>query len=206
MALGVAQNMSKVMGQSRIAVLGDDSVVAVPPAFLPPLLLMAKQLWLELGFNLKAVSSGNWNTAEFCSGFFWNNGGTRVFGPHPGRVISKTFWCLQKYSEAKEVAWLRGVCLGLQLTCGVVPILGSLIPRLVLLAGPGKTIVRNNRHVRIDATAPHTAEQSAYEQLSEITNLSLNDIITMDREVGSILRLDHQFVGDAWRKLCESAI
>lgn len=70
---------------------------------------------------------------EFCSGRFYPVGLGHMFGPKPGRVLAKTFYSRVPYRGWKASAWVRGVCLGLESGCEFIPVLRTLIARMLEL-------------------------------------------------------------------------
>lgn len=123
----------------RMAVQGDDMVAIAPR----PVLLWAKQqaaaFFAELGLVAKPRVSFNAYEVEYCSGrFYWCARQTRVWGPKPGRWLSKGSW---RYAPAERVTdeeWRAAVRSGLYCDAGHVPILR-------VLARPGPAILRGNR-------------------------------------------------------------
>jgi len=203
----LAQILTKeTLGSCRVLVMGDDSVVAVPNFVVAKVRARAPELWYELGVIMEeSLFSGDWDIVEFCSGHFWQHDRSRIFGPKPGRVIGKTFWCLHNYNKNKQKKWLRGLCLGLQLISGHVPILGGLVRRLLRLLGPGGALRRREELPWFNSDKIYTLSPSAVQQLSIISGLSPPKIMSMELEASGIASINKHFKGEHWSQLFQSS-
>jgi hypothetical protein len=186
-----------------VMVNGDDSVLALHPS-LKHLVDEIVHWWTLLGFNFELVSSGNWDTTEFCSGHFWHTSIGRVFGPRPGRVLYKTFWSTTKYRNPRP--WLRAVCSSLQYN-GHVPILGLLLSRLTQLLGEGPLAkLPTLRYETIKASTLYELDERAVEQFMEIYDLDLESYKSMVDQLVNMRRVDHVFETDDFIQMCESVV
>jgi hypothetical protein len=191
---------------TAVIVLGDDCTLAVPQRHKKDIEIYCVARWKELGMKVKTFPSSSWDEATFCSGFFWRNGNTRVWGPNPGRVLGKTYWSIIDWNERKKPMWIRGLCMGLSKTVSCVPVLAALNKRLLELVGDGRVIVRRDMHDRIQAIEEHTLDLAAFTQLSSITGISVSTLKLMHQEASEIYHTDHCFRGDRWRELVLAAL
>jgi hypothetical protein len=114
-----------------VLVNGDDSVVAVhdPPNDFAE---RAVAHGATLGFMFVRQVRDTPHLMEFCSSRFWATAdGSSVLAPKPGRIFAKTFWSLTRYRPARQRAWLRGIALGLLQDCSHVPVLRTVLSRIV---------------------------------------------------------------------------
>jgi len=220
--LYVLHKVCKMPSECRVVILGDDAVIAVSPIDVQNVLKFAPAIWRKLGPNLTVESYGDWDTAEFCSGYFWRvkpgvsakpwnaeadfRGYTRVYGPKPARVLGKTFWTTVPFSKRKQKMWLRGLCLGLAHNASHVPLLDTAIRRQLHLLGEGKTIVRRETYEKVKCENEHGPPcDEAWVQLSVITGLSLDELQSMDEELEAASHLRADFSGSGWSTLCKHA-
>lgn len=79
-----------IIATCRIIALGDDSVVALKTKPTDPNFGDDFQHALKrLGFKVKLKMHDDPDYVEFCSGRFWRTAEGRVWGPKPGRWLSK---------------------------------------------------------------------------------------------------------------------
>jgi len=116
----------------RIIVLGDDSVTALrtrpEDEDFNDKFIRALQ---RLGFKVKLKSMSDPDLVEFCSGRFWCTAEGRVWGPKPGRWLSKIGYSVG--SEEQPLSWFKGVLLGVKQNTGHVPLLGPVVKHLLSL-------------------------------------------------------------------------
>jgi hypothetical protein len=73
-----------------------------------------RKYYEEFGHKLEyaQVQPHEYDRLEFCSGRFWNVGGTRVLGPKPGRVLAKSFMPHVKLAPSGVLNHMVGVAKG----------------------------------------------------------------------------------------------
>jgi len=188
----------------RVCLLGDDSVVAIQPNKRARVTAVAHRVFNKLGFRLTQDVSGDWDTATFCSVFFWRTVDGRVFGPNPGRVLSKTFWSVTKRRPFKQKAWLRGLVDSLRLTTKYVPLLRVLVARLESLLGDGPVIREAFRdRDRLRAVGSHTSIEAEL-QYAAILGCDVIDIQAAEFELSHISSADVVLKGSFWEHVLTS--
>jgi len=180
--------------QCKVAILGDDSVVAAPPSAVSAL-RDSPRLWALLGLRIEMKVDLCWDTVSFCSGYFWRTGGgTRTWGPNPARVLAKSFWTTVPFAEKKSRMWLRGVLIGFRKDASHVPLISTLVERLLSLVGSeGEVVLRRRYDGRLQSAARRNTSPLAWEQLSLVSDMPISVLIEMDNElrncqVDSVLR------------------
>lgn len=129
----------------RIIVLGDDSVTAIKekpddPEFSDKIIHALQRL----GFKVKLKVHEDPDLVEFCSGRFWCTTEGRVWGPKPGRWLSKIGFSVG--SEEKPLTWFKGVLLGVKQNTAHVPVLGATVKHLLTML----------THVKAKASQPES--------------------------------------------------
>lgn len=189
----------------RVVVLGDDSVVAIPKSHTNKVEQFLTE-WRRLGFLMEPGPSRNWNRVEFCSGLFWDRGNTRIFGPTPWRVLSKTFWSIHNLKPKKMLRYLRGVVLSLESRCSHVPLLSELVQRLKTLTRGLRPIVYGAKD-RIEFKTQGVLRPNDYSvlQFCEVVGCDGPALNRALREIHNITEVCHTFKSSFFERLAELA-
>lgn len=90
--------------------LGDDNVLLTGTEIAVDELV---EWCLKLGHKLEMVARPDYDYLEYCSGRFWDVGGTRVLGPKVGRACDKTYVSADPLLKAEQVAsYMQQVAIG----------------------------------------------------------------------------------------------
>jgi len=113
--------------------MGDDVVYFVRERNMQPLMNTLVQSYEDCGHVVKAEYCC-YDTLEFCSGYFWNIGGTRVWGPKPFRALAKS-WVPHNFGFESDNApdiqsHMRQVAMGYRFYTWL-PVLGPVVKRLL---------------------------------------------------------------------------
>lgn len=171
-------------------VMGDDAVVWTSDAS------EVATAYRQGGFEPKVSAD-----LDFCSSLFWPSDQGTTLGPKIGRLIGKTFHSMNKI-EGSYLRWLRGVCLGLDLSCSHVPILRVLIPHMLSLCGDGPVLRSDDFEYKTRSTERRCTTESTWDYMFERYSLSESDVLDMEAE---ILRVDigSVLVGQHWVDLVQ---
>jgi len=107
-----------------ILVAGDDLIVVIEGDF------SAGQLAaVEATYGIKPEARGFSNVLDvtFISGCWFPNRDGYFFSPKPGRLMRRLFWTTKPPPAKHRSAYLNGVCRGLRMTCGDMPVVGVLL-------------------------------------------------------------------------------
>lgn len=108
--------------------LGDDNVLM----FREPIDHQSLVDWCtNCGHKLEMVHRPDVDLLEYCSGRFWNTGGTRVLGPKIGRVLSRTFIANDPNMKYDQLgSYVQQVALGMRYYTWI-PVLGHFLWKLM---------------------------------------------------------------------------
>jgi hypothetical protein len=137
---------------------------------------------------------------DFCSALFWPTEDGLVLGPKIGRLLAKTFTSTHHFSPSKHLEWLRGVCLGLDVSCSYIPILRALIPRLLHLCGDGKVWCQDSYDYKTRAAARHGLCEETWIFMQHRYDLSEQDVLAMESELQTV-ELGTLLCGAPWLDL-----
>lgn len=139
--------------------------------------------WRDLGFSAKIHTFTSAYDAEYCSGRFWPTHDGIVFGPKPGRILSKTFHSMIEYNEHMGRRWLLTVAKGLHRDTHFLPIVRTVIEiTLQLMSGMKEIVIREEE--KIHAMRFHEPCVETYLMYDHLYGLSK----TMCDEVEDYLR------------------
>jgi len=139
----------------KMIIQGDDNVLShIPVNFTIPW----KEYMLRFGFDAEA-NTKDLLDIEFCSNNLYPTSRGVIFGPKPGKVLSKIGFFVQPPNiDTKQL--MRGVALGLKQTCNFIPPINAYLDRILeLTEGVDATHIKIDewklRGVYADST-PHT--------------------------------------------------
>jgi hypothetical protein len=142
---------------------------------------------------------------DFCSSIFWPTSDGLVLGPKIGRVLGKTFYCMNRFDSGDYLPWLRGVCLSLRTTCSYVPILRVLVPRLLSLCGRGKVWRESAHEYKNWASTSHSCIEQTWDFVMDRYGLDESDIEDMENEIAQVT-IGQSLEGDRWVALVQRDI
>jgi len=112
----------------RMLVAGDDNVMAINSSKRIDFVY-----WMgQLGFNSEALYRDSIFDVEFCSCRLYEVRGLLVFGPMPGKVLSKIGY-LNSPPDTDYRALLRGIALGLKHNCYFIPPIRAVIDHILFI-------------------------------------------------------------------------
>lgn len=147
-----------LLGYARVAGGGDDDVILVVQTVGIELRSVLARDLQEYGYNPTIDYYEDYRFAEFYSGRFWPSSEGTIWGPKIGRVMSKTFYCMDAtLTRTAQLVWLRGVLLGMENDVNHIPILRVVVRSLLtrtsfIEANPIKTEQRPHSTVKAAAT------------------------------------------------------
>lgn len=87
----------------------------------------------DLGFGSEAIYRRDRDEAEFCSNRLYPTDKGVVFGPKPGKVLSKLGYVVDPPRNVSRESLMRGIALGLKPSCKFIPPLDVVINRVLQL-------------------------------------------------------------------------
>jgi len=177
--------------QARVGVGGDNSLLMVHPKERQQVIERAIETFARFGFIIAAESERvGYFSATVFSGRLWVTADGWVFGPKIGRVMTKTFWCIDApKSHLKRLQHLRAIALGLINNCGHIPILRRVLHN-ILAHTKG---VHAKRHGRFEseewknfAERAHGFNPLIYGQMLELYGVSREDVDDAEKLIDSL--------------------
>jgi hypothetical protein len=124
-------SIKEIKARTRMLVAGDDNLMTInAPAvdFVPYM--------KQLGFNSEAIVRESLDYAEFCSCRLYKVSGKWVFGPMPGKVLSKLGFLNSPPKDVSREAMIRGIAIGMLRSCIFIPPIMAVVKRILdLTAG-----------------------------------------------------------------------
>lgn len=120
--------VKEIKARVRMLVAGDDNLMTInaPPIDFVP--YMAK-----LGFKSEAIVRPTLDEAEFCSCRLYCINGTWVFGPIPGKVLSKLGYINAPPKDVSRESMMKGIAIGLTRVCCFIPPIAAVAKRILEL-------------------------------------------------------------------------
>jgi hypothetical protein len=129
-------------GNWSTIICGDDSVTVTTLSALNELGGAAgiRAAYLELGMEATVEVRTHPLSVEFCSGRFQPSGSSYILVPKTGKMLTRAFWDIVPRRPAGQLAWSRGVALGLLSFGRHNPFYATLGRRVLSLCGAGPVI------------------------------------------------------------------
>jgi hypothetical protein len=174
--------VSTALQEIKMIVQGDDNVLRHPGEKLD-----FHWLLMLLGFDCEANYRQSEYDVEFCSNIFYDTTVGVVFGPKPGRVLAKFGYFINPPANLDPLGVLRGVSIGLIEAASFVPIIRSVIDRiLVVTSGHREQFIREHsfafKYVKAKSTSVYPMlnrydfDAFMVEQLEKmVSNLKIGD-------------------------------
>lgn len=122
-------SISQIKQKVRMLVAGDDNAMAIDHTeeidFVGAM--------YRLGFNSEALYRDNILDVEFCSCRVYRVHGVAVFGPMPGKVLSKLGFINNPPPGVSRESLVRGIVIGLKKLCYYIPPIQHVVDRLLEL-------------------------------------------------------------------------
>jgi len=141
----------------------------------------------ELGFDSEALYRRNADTVEFCSMRLYPTDKGLMFGPKPGRVLSRLGYCVNPPMGVSRESMMRGIALGLKKNCNFVPPLRLVLERVLELTDGHKAVYQRGfqEHV-IKVKGNYEPVSATWHQLYEQYFYSHTDHAWLSEEVSHI--------------------
>lgn len=183
------------MGIAGIAIVGDDSLAAIPrvdSTGQPMELHRMPGLLAQFGFIAKTGASHNVRDAVFLGNRPYYVRGKWVWGPTLGRRLYKHHCCLNP--EASPLSWLAGVVKAECISYNHVPVLGAMARRCSELLtrsapSPVADTERWIRSIRLPPPDERTYEQCALAYSTATTITTVADLKSLENMIMSINEL-----------------
>ncbi len=121
----------------RMLVAGDDNAMRInSPIRIPFVSEMEK-----LGFNSEALYRDDIHELEFCSCRVYRVQDTYVFGPMPGKVLTKLGFINNPPPGVTQESMLRGIAMGLLVSCSFIPPIRCVAERILELTQGSRAYV-----------------------------------------------------------------
>lgn len=134
---------------------------------------------------------------DFCSQLLWPTDAGHVLGPKIGRILGKTFICINHYSGDGYQKWLRGTCLSLAKSVSYIPILRVLFPRLLELLGLGDKIDDGHDKYKSRSTEYHSCCAATWTVMLDRYDLTESEVVLLEEEVAQV-NIGDELVGPDW--------
>jgi hypothetical protein len=121
-------NIKQIKKKVRMLVAGDDNLMTINGRAVDFVPHMKK-----LGFKSEAIIRGDLHEAEFCSCRLYKVGGKFVFGPMPGKVLSKIGFINSPPLDVSRESLMKGVAIGLLRVCPYLPPIQTVANRILQL-------------------------------------------------------------------------
>lgn len=160
-------------------VLGDDNALVGPASAVHTVAAAVRAFGPLHGLDFKFVVRTSPDDLEFCSGVFWHSTAGRLWGPKPGRVISKTFFSVRQYNPVEAAAWVRGVCMSMRNDVQHIPVLRVFVARLLALTHGLRAMAVDREH-RIHAPAAAQPVEATWSQAARRYGCGVSDLVELE--------------------------
>jgi hypothetical protein len=168
--------------------VGDDILVLTIEQYARDYFSAANLVWLEAGFRVEHCLLSSMYDAEYCSGRFYPTADGLCFGPKIGRILSKTFYSKNDYSDSTGQRWLLAVAQGLERDCSFIPVLRRLMTKVIELTAHRKPLELPYEE-KIHAEKHHEASPDTYAMLEHLYDLKINHFDELERLIDTISSL-----------------
>jgi len=138
------------------------------------------QNWIDLGFDAKIHCYTSLYDAEYCSGRFWPTKDGLIFGPKPGRILSKTFHAMLEYNDRMCMRWLRTVALGLHRDTNFLPVVRVVVRRTLELT-EGLKVIQVKEEEKIHAMQFHEPSTETFLMYEHLYGLSQGEVLLLEK-------------------------
>jgi len=114
----------------------------------------------ELGFDSEAVYRESILDAEFCSNLVYQVKEGLVFGPKPGRVVSKLGYFINPPAGVPVKSLVRGTALGLYAGCNHIPPLRAYLDRIMELTQDATAYYEPNAEWKMNYITAHDTPET----------------------------------------------
>jgi hypothetical protein len=146
-----------ILSRIRMLVQGNDNALVLPKHWR----VNFKSGMLKLGFKAEALWRTDYDELEFCSNRMYKTSTGWVFGPKPGRVIAKFGYLVNPPPAVSRESMLKGICLGLYMSCHFIAPLKCLLDHTLRLCGDAEPYFerRTEEHrIKVDSFHEATVE------------------------------------------------